>query len=470
MADTQGRPGAVRRTWRAVALVALAAVAATACGAKDEAIRALEAAPMRAVDGGGPSGAPTPSAGAPAVEDTVAAAAPPGDTTGVTDTTLRIGAHLPESVSGVDLNAIVPIRKMVTAYWNARNREGGIHGREVEMVVADDGYNPSTAIEGCKELEAAEVFFMFGYAGNDQIVACGQYALERGIPYLAVGASEPGLIGRPGYFTVSLTREQEARLAVRYIAAELDGTEVPVALLRMNTPNADSVRAAFLDEAERLGVDVAVDDAVDKEPNPAQMQAECIKLRQNDVEVVYIYTTGLVQYQGAVACNAQDYRPQWIGPSNGGMCSLDPPFGGPENDGCIQFSTTHHVDAVDHAFEEQACQEWAASYPGEACPEDTALASVPVLWSVLDMFRATLDHAGRDLTRESYIERTATLVYDNGLSNPIDFPATRNVPGLPGADPDEGQGQIGGRGVVVWRSDAASGTTVEIDSEWKVDW
>ena len=232
------------------------------------------------------------------------------------------------------------------------------------------------------------------------------------------------------------------------------GTQVPVALLRMNSGNTDGIRASFLAEAKTQGMKVAVDDAVDKDPNPSQMQAECIKMRQAGVKVVYVYVSGLVQYQGVIACQSQGYKPQWVATSNGGNCSLEAPFGGPENDGCIQFATAHNPGAVDHPFETQACAEWAETYPGEACPKPNDLAGPVTVWALLDMFRATLEHAGPQLDRQTLVAKMADFAYDSGFTNPLDFAGT----------------QIGGHGELVWKTDAANKRIVEIDGEWRSDW
>lgn len=244
---------------------------------------------------------------------------------------------------------------------------------------------------------------------------------------------------------------QQAALAAEYMAGTLGATEgTKVGHLRLNSPNADGIAAAFVASAESRGLEVVVNDAVDKDPNPAQLQAECVKLQQAGAEMVYTYASGLVLTAAVQACDQQGYRPQWMGPANGGACALEPPFGGPFMDGCLAFSTSRRVEAVDSPFETTACEEWKASFPGEPCPEATDLADLPGLWALLDVFRATIEAAGEDLTRSGFNQAMAGFRYDNGYLNPIDFAGT----------------QVGGVGVVVLEADADAGVPVEIESSW----
>lgn len=446
------------------ALVVVLGLLAAACGASSETKAAIGEnvdAPATAPegdDGVAPAevfdpGRPVAGADYSAADDQAPPAPSSGagaSAEGVTEESIRIGAHLPLTVSGVDISGLVPIEKMVEAYWNAVNAGGGIHGRTVEMVMVDDGYSPSTAITACRELASEEVFFVFGYTGSDQLTACGQHALELGIPYLSTGTSEAGLLGRPGYWALTLTQVQQAALAAEYIAGPLQGTGKKVALLRLNSPNADGIAAAFTGSAEASGLDVVVSDAVDKNPNPAQLQAECVKLQQAGAEFVYIYASGLVMNAAVQACDQQGYHPQWMGPSNGGACALTPPFGGEHMDGCLAFSTNRRHEAVESTFETQACDDWKASFPSDPCPPPTDLADLPGLWALLDVFRATLESVGPDLTRASFNQAMLDFEYDNGYLNPVDFAGT----------------QVGGIGVVVLRADAGAGVPVEIESDW----
>lgn len=400
------------------------------------------------VAGGGEGGTADPAGGGTggtaAVDD--------GFAPGVTDDSVRIGMHLPMSISGLDISSLVPLNEAVEAYWGSRNREGGIHGRQVEVFIGDDQYTPSGSVQACKTLvEQHGVFFVYGAAGADQIAACGQYTIGQGRPYLSSGTVEQGLLGDPNYWALTMTYEPMSALLAEYAVAELDGANRPMAMLRMNTPNAASARRGFVTRARELGAEIAVDDAVDKDPNPSQLQATCIKMQQKGVELVYMMASGLVMAQAADACTSQGYRPQWLGVANTAACGVEPPLGSDSLDGCITFSANHHPADTDSPLQQQARADWEATYPGEPFPGDEDPLLI-LVWAISDLLREALERTGPNLTVAAFNATMSGFVYDNQLLNPVDF---------------RDGSHVGGQGVVLWRGDADAGRLVEIDSTWR---
>ena len=107
----------------------------------------------------------------------------PGDRTGVTDSTIRIGIHAP--VTGAAAIPQQSFERAVGVYFDAVNRAGGINGRKVEVLFRDDGFDPNKARTECKRLaEQDEVFLLVGGGGADQIDACARYAASVGVPYI----------------------------------------------------------------------------------------------------------------------------------------------------------------------------------------------------------------------------------------------------------------------------------------------
>jgi ABC-type branched-subunit amino acid transport system substrate-binding protein len=64
--------------------------------------------------------------------------------------------------------------------FNLINESGGIHGRQLRLVAADDGYEPTRTAETMKELyEKQQVFGFIGNVGTPTAVVALPYALER---------------------------------------------------------------------------------------------------------------------------------------------------------------------------------------------------------------------------------------------------------------------------------------------------
>lgn len=84
---------------------------------------------------------------------------------GVTGTHIRLGMVNAQTGAAAGLG-----RAMLdgaTAVFQEANRSGGIHGRTIELVVADDGYDPDRAIsETLRLVEEKQVFALFGNVGT----------------------------------------------------------------------------------------------------------------------------------------------------------------------------------------------------------------------------------------------------------------------------------------------------------------
>src|SRR5439155_1128195 len=184
------------------ALITLALLLAAACGQKSTP-KDSSAAPAGADQGG---------SGAPASSTPATRAA---DRTGVTDTKIRIGIHAP--ITGAAPFPQNAFDKGKDVYWKFLAEKGGIFGRNVEIVFRDDQFNPSRAVQVCREMvEQEHVFILMGAAGSEQITACARYANSMGVPYLSAGVNEEGLTGLASDWASSQTDAQPNPVLVSY--------------------------------------------------------------------------------------------------------------------------------------------------------------------------------------------------------------------------------------------------------------
>jgi branched-chain amino acid transport system substrate-binding protein len=180
---------------REIAILALVAVVAVACSFLVAAIYpsvfprqadATRAAPQVAINEP-PAAASLPPAAAP-----VTAAAPPAAVApavapqrsagpvvrGVTDTEIRFGIAAAFSGSARELGRQMKLG--IDAAFGAINAAGGIHGRQLRLVAADDGYEPTRTVEAMKQLyEKDQVFGIVGNVGTPTAVVAIPYALEQ---------------------------------------------------------------------------------------------------------------------------------------------------------------------------------------------------------------------------------------------------------------------------------------------------
>lgn len=133
--------------------------------------------------------------GTPASSNGGASEAPAGDTTqGVTDEAIKIGVHGPFSGNAAIYGKA---QHMAIALYKQRNEEGGINGRQLEIVEADDACD-ATTMQGVirKFAQQDEVFMIHGGSCSNAVIASKPLIEELGIPFLSVNAAS-GTISNP---------------------------------------------------------------------------------------------------------------------------------------------------------------------------------------------------------------------------------------------------------------------------------
>ena len=78
------------------------------------------------------------------------------------------------------------MRLGVQAAFREVNEQGGVHGRRLELVSLDDGYEPEAAIDNTRQLiEGEQVFALIGAVGTPTSRAAVPIAEDAGVPYIA---------------------------------------------------------------------------------------------------------------------------------------------------------------------------------------------------------------------------------------------------------------------------------------------
>ena len=97
---------------------------------------------------------------------------------GVTDTEIRFGISAPFSGANKELGQ--NMRLGIEAAFSAANARGGVNGRQLKLIAADDGYEPARTAETMKRLyEKDQVFAVVGNVGTPTAAVALPYALDR---------------------------------------------------------------------------------------------------------------------------------------------------------------------------------------------------------------------------------------------------------------------------------------------------
>jgi ABC-type branched-subunit amino acid transport system substrate-binding protein len=97
---------------------------------------------------------------------------------GVTQSEIRFGTVIPFSGPGKETGRLMKLG--IEAAFNRANESGGINGRMLKLVAADDGYDPNRTVDAMKQLyDKDQVFGFIGSSGTANAAMAIPYALER---------------------------------------------------------------------------------------------------------------------------------------------------------------------------------------------------------------------------------------------------------------------------------------------------
>jgi branched-chain amino acid transport system substrate-binding protein len=156
-----------------------------------------------------------------AVAAPVAAPAEPASipVRGVTDKEILFGMSAPFSGSARELGRQMKLG--IETAFNLANDAGGVHGRQLRLVTADDGYEPARTAEAMKQLfEKDQVFGIIGNVGTPTAMVALPYALEHKMLFFGAFTGA-GLLRRDPpdryVFNYRASYAEETDAVVRYL-------------------------------------------------------------------------------------------------------------------------------------------------------------------------------------------------------------------------------------------------------------
>ena len=102
---------------------------------------------------------------------------------GVTNDRILLGQSV--ALTGPAAQLGIQMRNGIKAYFDYVNENGGVHGRRLELLTLDDGYEPSRTVPNTKRLiEQDKVFALIGYVGTPTSAAALPVFTEAKVPFV----------------------------------------------------------------------------------------------------------------------------------------------------------------------------------------------------------------------------------------------------------------------------------------------
>lgn len=340
-------------------------------------------------------------------------------TPGVTDTEVVIGLTTPLSGPAAAWGNTAVAMEAWTRYVND---QGGIHGRKLRTILKDDGYNPGRAVANLKEMKDS-VFMVVGLLGSSVLNAAKDDVAEYKLPIVnpygnpAIWAKQPRaklryvFVNYPDYV-------DEGDFLVSFAVNKLGARKV--AVFHQN----DEYGKGGLEGVKRglkgLGGKARLAAAVPYELTDRELGTHALKLKDSGADTVVMYSTVTHGANIVKEMAKAGYRPKLVGSF-------------PLGDHFILFRLLGqlwegaHFAGLNASYAEPAGKRIAdilVKYePKLKGKENTGLAGAVAIILALE----GLKRAGRNLTRESYVEAMESIKnFDTmGLTGPITFGPNR---------------------------------------------
>lgn len=230
--------------FKLIAVLGVLALFTAACGS-DSATEAVSDAVSTDSDSSDTDSGDTDSA------DTEAADA--GDdceaTRGVTDTSIKFGSSQPLTGNLAALGADATFALELTV--DRINEGGGIHGRNLELIIQDDEYNPErTTANSQFFIEREEVFGIWGSIGSAPLVAAIPLHDEAGVLTLFPWAQDLSLYdveAHPLFFSVNPSAYAQTLAFSDYLISESIDANPQVGLFTINSVDGEQTVQGFKD-------------------------------------------------------------------------------------------------------------------------------------------------------------------------------------------------------------------------------
>ncbi len=148
---------------------------------------------------------------------------------GITEDTVTVGAHFP--LTGVAAPGYSEIPSGMKAYFDYVNAQGGVDGRKIDLLVRDDGYNPTNTSQVTNELVLKdEIFAMVGGLGTPTHAAVVDFLNSEKVPDLFVSSGsiqwgdDTGT--KPYTFGWQPDYESEGKIIGQYVADNMPDAKV----------------------------------------------------------------------------------------------------------------------------------------------------------------------------------------------------------------------------------------------------
>lgn len=331
------------------------------------------------------------------------------------DNEIRIGNTMPYSGPA---SAYGTIGKVISAYFDKVNAEGGINGRKINFISYDDAYNPAKTVELTRKLvEEDRVLLVFASLGTAPSAAVQPYLNSKKVPqlFIASGASTwdqphefPWTMGfQPSYQT-------EAHIYAQYLLENHPHGKIAV-LYQDDGFGKDYVKGL----KDGLGGKIPIVAEAPYKVTDPSIDAQLTKLKASGADIFFDVTTPKFAVMAIRRTAELGWKPVHIIPTVSESVSAVMQPAGPQNSEGL-MSAGYSFEGDDPAAASDPVYRDFAAFMERYVPSASKANSLSVFGYVIAKAMVeVLARCGDDLSRENVMKQAASL---KGLQLPMLVP------------------------------------------------
>jgi acyl-CoA hydrolase len=334
---------------------------------------------------------------------------------GVSPDTIKLGTFC--DLSGPNASIGMAALRGYSAYYDYVNSWGGVHGRQIELLVKDDGFDPIRTEEAVgKLISKDEVFAIVSPLGTVTNLAVMDTLIEQEVPVISPhsGLSIWGSPLKRTYFALQPSYEVEGRILAQYSIENLKPERVVIFYVDDQFGLEGS--AAFIKELEVHGLKPIGKLSHKTGENEPQKWAEELAAYKPDLVLLYSYLKPAADL--LLAAHELDFRPDWLG---------NYVLSGPDLFRFASKQAAHGLRATSYPagplynrgerlYRNLMARNYADETPGTHSRIGYAAAQLVI---------EGLDRSGPDLTRDGFITALEGITdWSGGLLPPISYSST----------------------------------------------
>ena len=331
------------------------------------------------------------------------------------DNEIRIGNTMPYSGPA---SAYGTIGKVISAYFDKINAEGGINGRKINFISYDDAYNPAKTVELTRKLvEEDRVLLVFASLGTAPSAAVQPYLNSKKVPQLFI-ASGASMWDQPHEFPWTMgfqpSYQTEAHIYAQYLLENHPHGKIAV-LYQDDGFGKDYVKGL----KDGLGGKIPIVAEAPYNVTDPTIDAQLAKLKASGADIFFDVTTPKFAVMAIRRTAELGWKPVHIIPTVSESVSAVMQPAGPQNSEGL-MSAGYSFEGDDPAAASDPVYRDFAAFMERYVPSASKANSLSVFGYVIAKAMVeVLARCGDDLSRENVMKQAASL---KGLQLPMLIP------------------------------------------------